>query len=531
MAPLYNMFVDVNIILQKLIVNIPQILLAVTLFGYACYLHRIIGKKMHARTLGWAFVVIALLGVLINWKILGIIADGCDYKEYNDYITMFLVSIRYSLEMFIGKTIIFKLLEAKSSIPLGLYYFHIWLYWLAIITSCLAIFHIVSRWLHNRKWLRIHSKEADLGNAHIFIGFNAASQKLAADIQCNFPTDTIIFIDLPDEEDKKLQGITVLDIISRFFKDSKESENLNSYVVLKAGKGLKKLVNWLECEKNKVYILSDSQELNMQIFEELWENPQYNFKCKIYCHAKREGLIKRYETIPDKDDRVNFIDSSFLAVEYLKKDESGQLLPVNYVDIATDPNDGARLAYVTSGFNCAIIGFGETGREAMKFLYEYGAFPNKEKGKAQFACHIYDEHLNNVVGDHGLTLETLQSSATTNKEFYEHECEIGSSAFWSIFKENINELNYVVVCLGNDKLNLETAINIAESAFIEGRTADNKLCIAVKMSELSTLDKATLKNANDVYGNCIHEFGMLDDIWKWKVISNEEMNADAKKFF
>ena len=50
-------------------------------------------------------------------------------------------------------------------------------------------------------------------------------------------------------------------------------------------------------------------------------------------------------------------------------------------------------------------------------------------------------------------------------------------------------------------------------------------------SRVSALDKNTLENANQIFGNCIHVFGLLDDIWQMKVITNEEMNSDAKKFY
>lgn len=510
-----------------------QIFIGLVLFFYVCFLHITIGKKRDASTLLTIFGCIALAGLLIHLNILCVVSKK--YIQYQDLTTLLLSSVQFTLEMFLGKTIIYKLIGDAIVLPPTLFYIFVPIYWMAVLTSCFAIFHLISRWLHNRTWLLLHGAEASKGNTHIFIGCNSSSQRLAGDIHQNHPDHRIIFIDLPDEGDS-FKGITILDIISRFFKDSKETEELNKYVVLKAGMGLKRLVHWLKNPNTKVYMLSDSQEVNMLIMDQLWmpsktTDDSTAFKCKIYCHAKREGLINRYATLPDKENRINFIDSSFLAVEYLKKHNTGALLPVNYVDIAADPQTGGNLGYLNSGFNSAIIGFGETGKEAMKFLYEFGAFPNKDKDKAQFNCHIYDANINSVVGELGLNLESLHSSATTQQEFFTHECKIGSSTFWSLLGQNIKELNYIIICLGNDKLNLETALSIAEFAQIEGRSANQKLCIAVKMRELADLDKTTLANANAIFGDCIHVFGLLTDIWKLDVIDNESMNNDARKFF
>lgn len=514
---------------------LAQIIIGFVLLAYAFILYKAIGKKRDASMLSWAVIFIVAAGLIIHFLILHTVATTEKYVQYQDWATLLLGTIQFTLEMFLGNTFIYKLLDENGIIPRGLFYIFVPIYWMAVLTSCFAIMHLISRWIHNRMWLKFHKNEASTGKSHIFIGCNSASQKLADDIHQNFPDHRIIFVDLPDEGDT-FKGITILDIISRFFKDSKESENMDKYIILKAGRGLERLVHWLQNENNRVYILSDSQEINMMILEQLWK-PSNNtgddkpFKCKIYCHAKREGLITRYETIPDEDNRINFVDSSFLAVEYLKKEETSVFLPVNYVDIATDPQTEARLGYITSDFNCAILGFGETGREAMKFLYEYGAFPNKDKGKAKFACHIYDRNLNDVIGEYGQDLKSLHSSETKTQEFYPHQNEIGSPAFWSMLRDDIKDLNYIVVSLGDDKLNFQTALNIAEFALIEGRPVDKKLCIAVNMRELSPLDQKTLKNANQVFGNCIHVFGLLDDIWKMNVITNETMDADAKRFY
>ena len=128
-------------------------------------------------------------------------------------------------------------------------------------------------------------------------------------------------------------------------------------------------------------------------------------------------MINRYDSIADVKDRINFIDSSFLSVVSLKKSKDNAMLPVRYVDIAQYADTGRKLGYVTSEFHCAVIGFGETGKEALKFLYEFGAFPNKNNGKVPFKCHIFDNNLTKELGEFGIDLATLRSPAAMEPEF------------------------------------------------------------------------------------------------------------------
>lgn len=504
------------------------VLIPIILLTYGITLHRIIGKNRDSDKLLWAFSAVAIIGVVIH-MIIFLYVTRAGFSEFCDLTSRVLFSLQYTLEMFIGNTIIFKgeVMGTLKDYPI-LFFVYIPIYGMAVITSCFAIFHFISRWLHNRSWLRKHSKEATEIKTHIFIGCNSASEILANDIHTKHPDQGIIFIDLP-EEDENIQGVSVIDIISRFFKDSKEKEVYDKYVVLKAGKGMEELKPWLENKDNKVYILSDSQESNMSILEKLWEHKD-KFECTIYCHAKKEGLVNRYDSITDIKDRIKFIDSSYLAVEYLKKHNTGELLPVKFVDIAK--KDGKEnLGYVTSDFNCAVIGFGETGKEAVKFLYEFGAFPDKANVKAPFKCHIFDKNIDKELGEFGIDLRTLRSPEAEENEFILHSCEIGSIEFRSEMLKLINELNYIVVCLGNDDKNIEVALNIADFATLEGRNTGRNFCIAVKQAKLSKLNEDTLRNANATYNKCLHPFGMMETIWKNHIISNELMDNDASRFF
>lgn len=520
-----------NFLTQLPVTYLLSTITTIILVAYAILLYRITGRNRSADKLVGAFTIVFLLGTAYHLWLFNSIASDIDFLTYDSLMSRVLFSVQYSLEMFLANTLLFKG-EVKEILQEQIFMFqgYLLLYGMAILTSGFSIFHFLSRRLFNWFWLTFHNATR---KAHIFIGINNASLYLAKDIMSNMKDtkehkEQIIFIDLLDQQDNP-QGMSVWDIVGAFFKDNQEHNELNEYVVLKADKGIDKIAKWLKRENNDVYILSESQEQNITTLESLWEHKE--FKCKIYCHAKKEGMINRYDSIADVEDRIRFVDSSFLSVVSLKKSLDNTMLPVKYVDIAQDPNTERRLGYVTSEFHCAVIGFGETGKEALKFLYEFGAFPNVNNGKAPFRCHIFDNNLTKELGEFGIDLTTLRSPEALEPEFELHTCAIDTIEFRTEMSKIIGKLNYIIVCLGNDNLNLETALNIVECAATENRDTSKKFCIAIKQTKTSKLSQDTLDNANKAYNSCIHPFGLTKDIWKMRLIKNEELDEDARRFY
>ena len=515
-----------NFLTQLPVTYLLSTITTIVLAAYAILLYRITGRNRSADKLVGAFTIVFLLGTVYHLWLFSSIASDIVFLTYDSLMSRVLFSVQYSLEMFLANTLLFKG-EVKEVLQEQAFMFqgYLVLYGMAILTSGFSIFHFLSRRLFNWFWLTFHKAKC---KAHIFIGINDASLCLASDIMENYSGERVVFIDLPDQQDNP-QGMSIWDIVGGFFKDNKEHKELSSYVVLKAGKGIGKITKWLKKEENDVYILSDSQEQNVSILEALWEHKE--LKCRIYCHAKKEGLINRYDNIADVEDRVRFVDSSFLSVVALKKWRDNAMLPVKYVDVAEDTETKRRLGYVTSEFHCAVIGFGETGKEALKFLYEFGAFPNKDNGKVPFKCHIFDNNLAKELGEFGVDLTTLRSPVAKEPEFELHSCAVDTIEFRTEMSKIIGKLNYIVVCLGDDNMNVETALNIVECAAIESRDTSDKFCVAIKQAKTSKLNQDTLDNANKAYNNCIHTFGLTKDIWTLRLINNEELDADARRFY
>ena len=502
-----------------------RLLIALIIFlGYGWFLFKITGKDRSVKNLCLAFGVVGLLGIIYH-AILFIYMTGSEYSRFADFWAIVWFSIEYSAEMFFTNSVIFKseVLEVLKLKP-GLFYAYVPLYGMAILTSAAAVFHIFSRRAYTRLWLKRHREQASDGNTHIFFGNDHISQTLAKNLEGN-----IIYVDLPDENDA-LQSFSVWDIISRFFNNKNIQIINENHVILKAEEGsshMELLKEWLNCEKNNAYILSEDEERNLRILEKI-----SCFKCHIYCHAKKDGLVSRYDTFADDLDLIKFVDSSYLAVEAMKKDPDGVFLPIKYVKIGKDKK-GRKLGYVTTSFNCAIIGFGETGQEALKFLYEFGSFPDKKKNKSPFMCHVFDNVNREIFFENYRDVNNIyiEEGGEFPKEVENHVCNVDSPEFWSDIQKIISSLNYVVVSLGDDELNLKIALDIAEFATIHKRDLSDRFIIAVSQRSSSTLREKTVENANKAFNGCIKFFGRTEDIWTESNINHKDMEEAARLFY
>lgn len=131
------------------------------------------------------------------------------------------------------------------------------------------------------------------------------------------------------------------------------------------------------------FLLNDDADKNINGVLNLLKDSDVNREISdvhIYCHTLKSPKTHWMESYDiqhlDNHIKIHVVDSSFLAVQTMKSDVIHH--PVQFVDI------DSQTATVTSPFNSLIVGFGETGKEYFEFLYEFGAFVNKE-GKNQIS--------------------------------------------------------------------------------------------------------------------------------------------------
>lgn len=176
----------------------------------------------------------------------------------------------------------------------------------------------------------------------------------------------------------------------------------------------------------------------------------------IYVHARRDAnneVFDHYSQYDEDSQRmeIKIVDSAYLSIVTLKQDEAA--LPVNCVKI--DKATGL----VNSPFTSLIVGFGSTGKEAFKFLYEYSAFVGPDLKKSPFKCYAIDEKMNKIAG-----LIRKKMPAIGEDELTLVQATVDSEEFWENIETLISGLNYVVIALNNDSMGLSLAVNLFKYA-------------------------------------------------------------------
>lgn len=506
-----------------------SVILALVLAVYFYCLYKATSRNLNTKVLSYAFAVIFTCGFILHFIIYFKAAAG-RMSPY-DFMTLAYYSGQHSLKMFIGSSPVYRMLEYIQDAPF-IYYALSIVFLMAVMTSGFFIFNFISRRFYAKRWLarRSNMKQAEKGGNSIFLGANRYSTILAANIRKSMVTSgedgLLVCIELPDEKEQ-MARLSIWDIIGQIFTSKTNASNSGPFdITLKVKDNMSNLMPWLSNPDNDVYILSDDMAHNLIIMEQLMENP--SICCHVYCHARKEGLIAKYDNIADINDQVTIIDSSYLAVEGLKMNP--ELHPVNFVDIGME--EGRRAGWVSDkGFTSAILGFGETGKESLPFLYEFGTFPTKNMEKAPFKCYVFDNNMEYASGEF---IRRVPGIRQDEIEFLSEH--INTPDYWTKIRTIIDDLNYVIISLGDDKTSLNAAIDLAEYAFRYRHSTNpddnmHNFMILVRLYDPEKMDVMTIASANAVFGNCLRSFGNIEDIWSFDVISNNSINSTAERFY
>ncbi len=490
------------------------------------------------------FIIIAV-STVVDCIVLGHIAHG----EKNCF-SIFFLALFHSLEMFVFQTHFFdngyqEFFFGRSEIGNEMVvdnghpwfvYIYVITFILAMLTSIALVIKAVNKRRAGRAWLLSNKEKAN--NVHVFFLGGSLSVDLAEDIRKRHPDQPRLFVGYPDPEES-FMDLSIWEKIQRLFK-SRTEEDLGPFSAIVysrvplsevSGKDICKQMNlkdldpFLKTPSCKVYLLADDENDNLHCAEIL-----YNDGCtaEIFCRACREGVNRMYEDAMTKTPSMNvhLIDSSYLAVRNIKN--CPELLPVNYVDKGVDAK-GFREGWVSSPFNAMILGFGETGREVLGFLYEHGAFVGQDFKKSPFSCVVVDRQMGVFEQAYRKSFPGMNESVGITFK----QCEIGDNAFWDDMSHRIQDLNYIVVCMGNDRINLRIAVDLVEYAYRHGKDLSKNFVILIAQHSPTHLDEITLQHYNAIgqYHNCIRTFGDQHDVWTYDNMTNESLKARAKNYF
>lgn len=302
-----------------------------------------------------------------------------------------------------------------------------------------------------------------------------------------------------------------------------------------------------------IFFLSSNEDENIQAMSVLARDATINeinnsIVQKFYCHARQNGLNRVVEDIAVKRGLdVRIIDSSHLSIELLKANLDYH--PVKLVDIDKD-----NPTTVSSEFNSLVIGFDEAGQDAMKFLYEFGAFvsnegtPEKEI-RSPFHCIAADKRMNELQGVFSTfapaAIAQKNSDNTSLIELTQCDC-LSSEFFDNVLNKDLRQkLNYVVITLGDDDLGMMLAIRILNH-IRRDREDLRRLRIFVRSyrPERESYMQKIANYYNEGYnkdcedsGNSAYQtnaiiipFGQSEKIYSYDMIIRDELTQQGKMF-
>jgi len=283
-----------------------------------------------------------------------------------------------------------------------------------------------------------------------------------------------------------------------------------------------------------------------------------NHTVSLYCRARYNSVHRVIEDEQFHDRiEVKVIDPSHLSVEVLK--QHVEYHPVSYVDINDD-------ATVSSAFKALVVGFGDVGMDAVRFLYEFGSFVKggNDDGpvqRSEFHCDVVDGKMSSLAGLFLTNAPSVASnlsyhgSATTQRPLISlHEMDARCVEFYQYVESCIKTLNYVVVSMDDDESNISLAVRIFRLAVRYRKDMNHfRILVLVKHDKDNHLQRV-VEHYNRLWAaeehcenpvkrthqrfiridDCLEApittFGKMESIFTYEYIVGDDLKKQAKMF-
>lgn len=350
----------------------------------------------------------------------------------------------------------------------------------AAVSFAVAINYLGVRFRSAWRWRKILSTKQLKGDVHIFFGINEVSLGLAHDIHKYSKHDTIVFINAP--EDSSSQGMlgfaSIFNVFSFRREIMAEIDRMDGIIrqtrmpiqFLRGNNVLHQLSLDKVIDKAKehisLYLLYEDQiqnlAKNIKLRGDEYFQSHMDKKAYIYCRATSGKLNggTAFEYNSRYGVETILVDSAQLAVKTMMYNEATH--PANFVEF------DYRTGMAKTAFHCMIIGFGETGQEAFKFLYEHAQFVyDGDYTSKRLVFHIVDPKADQKKSFFEMRYPCLSQDnglSALNVEIQWHNHSAGDGRFWELMKNMKDELNYTVIATGSDNRNIAIAYDLGEYA-------------------------------------------------------------------
>ena len=456
-------------------------------------------------------------------------------------LTLLLRSMLSSFEMFLSKSNLIGIAGncRESQVYMFLFaFFHAFAVIVSMIFAVTCFGKRVKDMFRGFVW-QYKSKD----NLHVFWGLNEKSILLAKNIYQQ-TRERIVFVDFPqkEEENRNGQGFSgILGLLSYKINITKRIADVH-YLLLRSPippsapetKGenflcvmnIRRLGKIIRKAKNiNFYILTEDESSNLQAALNMLDSKVSEPINKVFCLAK-ENKVTALLTASTKN-KLRIIDDSKEAIVEFARRKSDVVYPINYVDI--DTRRGC--VKPDKPFTALLIGFGKTGQETLRFLYEFSAFADSRGKKTPVRFHIFDSKLDTMKGDLYRDIPALPDLEDA-EEITFYPCDTGTVLFNDKLHDLINSLNYVVIATGDDSRDLCIAATIYEYALQHRADGFEKFKILVRLYHTDNEDK--FQKAIEAYADnhypAIEYFGSPQHIYTKAWILDEEEEKKARQF-
>ncbi len=166
-----------------------------------------------------------------------------------------------------------------------------------------------------------------------------------------------------------------------------------------------------------------------------------------------------------------------------------------------------------SDFNLMLVGFGNTGDAVLRKLVEAGQFVGN-----QFNAWIIDKDVNSRAGSFMNRYPGI--SKICNIRFL--QMETGEVRFFDLIRENFNTLDLIIIALGDDTLNVHTAVDIHQLILKKNNVSIRTL---IRMKDDDNYDCLFLNDENKE----MIFFGREKNIYTEDIILRERLEITARK--
>ncbi|MGV8134427.1 MAG: NAD-binding protein [Mangrovibacterium sp.] len=468
------------------------------------------------------FVKYVLLPVTVagGWIVYFI---GYNYCEPEEFLTNGLLAIFSTARLFIlGNDLveIHHCVEGNS----------VFMLWFSVIGAS-AVFISVSILLslfgkklitRFKIWID-RSEESD-----IFFGINEASLSLAEDILNSNSSRLVIFIQNIDDQEQgglyhQAEEAGALLVSRKSFLESLSLEQEESIIHSPAEGNSTPLSEYLRSENLRklrlikkvlgrtthLFFLSGREEWNMNMARSvLNEVRTLSLTKDVFFHIRTtSGELEEifYEGLPELSShlKIRLVNPSDIAARQLVS----AYHPVDWIGKATER------AVATTDFHVLIVGFGDTGSKVLRKLTEYGQFVG-----SAFRATVVDKDPAAKTG----RFETRFPGMLSNYAIEFIEADAGKADFFSLIRNSVNVLDYIVVTLGNDDLNIRTAVSIRH-LLLASAAKPVRLLVQVR-------DNHSYKRLFELpVPAAIEIFGREKDMFTERIIVRGSLEATARK--